>query len=354
MIRALLTGTLYADPQRRTSANGKPFTTGKLRADASDGAQVWCSLIAFGEQGERLATLKAGAKLSYAPPQPNIWIRRRGFGFDFFIEEPRNSAASRNRDADRVAAFLADELHHGRRYTANTLEQTGALKLPRARIRAALAALETNGRLEERDLPEELRRGRRKTYLHPYSAKPNGGIEPENPPTEDAANPNPPPFIIPPPYREWRNGGIDAIPQSPASLNPPKDDGGIAAEWRNSENGDFEATQTVPNLETAAPTPVEGIADASSIPPAKFDPSAEWRNSETVPVGENLPAALLTDSTSLCEILKHYRGSETTQRLASKLGWNESRVMGAAMELQRQGLATVRGGLVAPVMEASP
>lgn len=27
MIRALLVGTLYAEPQARTSANGKPFTT---------------------------------------------------------------------------------------------------------------------------------------------------------------------------------------------------------------------------------------------------------------------------------------------------------------------------------------
>ena len=64
MIRALLTGTLYADPQARTAQSGKSFTTGKLRADASDGAQVWCSLIAFGDAGERLATLKAGAAVS--------------------------------------------------------------------------------------------------------------------------------------------------------------------------------------------------------------------------------------------------------------------------------------------------
>jgi single-stranded DNA-binding protein len=59
MIRALITGTLYGDPQARTSQAGKSFTTAKLRADAKDGAVTWCSLIAFGELAERLAGMKA-------------------------------------------------------------------------------------------------------------------------------------------------------------------------------------------------------------------------------------------------------------------------------------------------------
>lgn len=59
MIRALITGTLYGEPQARTSQAGKPFTTAKLRADAKDGAVVWCSLVAFGELAERLASLRA-------------------------------------------------------------------------------------------------------------------------------------------------------------------------------------------------------------------------------------------------------------------------------------------------------
>ncbi len=64
MIRALATGTLYDAPQARTSQAGKTFTTAKLRADGKDGATVWVSCIAFGEQAERLATLPAGAALS--------------------------------------------------------------------------------------------------------------------------------------------------------------------------------------------------------------------------------------------------------------------------------------------------
>ena len=50
MIRALVTGTLHNDPQARTSQNGKPFTTGKLKADASENGIAWVSLIGFQEQ----------------------------------------------------------------------------------------------------------------------------------------------------------------------------------------------------------------------------------------------------------------------------------------------------------------
>lgn len=59
MIRALVTGQLFGEPQRRTSQAGKEFTTGKVRGDGKDGAAVWTSVIAFGELGERLATLRA-------------------------------------------------------------------------------------------------------------------------------------------------------------------------------------------------------------------------------------------------------------------------------------------------------
>ena len=66
MIRTLFTGVLYADPQARTSAAGKFFTTAKVRADGKDGESIWISLVAFGELGDKLATLKPKAK----PKQP--------------------------------------------------------------------------------------------------------------------------------------------------------------------------------------------------------------------------------------------------------------------------------------------
>lgn len=79
MIRALCTGTLYGSPQTRTSAAGKAYTTAKLRADGKDGIAVWCSLIAFGEQAERLAALKEGAALSVSGRcEVSAWLNRDG------------------------------------------------------------------------------------------------------------------------------------------------------------------------------------------------------------------------------------------------------------------------------------
>ena len=79
MIRALITGTLYGEPQARTSQAGKPFTTAKMRADGKDGASVWCSIIAFGDLAERLATLAANAALSVAGrAEVNAWLDKAG------------------------------------------------------------------------------------------------------------------------------------------------------------------------------------------------------------------------------------------------------------------------------------
>ena len=59
MMRALITGQLYGEPQARTSQAGKAFTTAKVRADGKDGASLWISLVAFGELAERLALMRA-------------------------------------------------------------------------------------------------------------------------------------------------------------------------------------------------------------------------------------------------------------------------------------------------------
>ena len=79
MIRILATGTLHTEPTSRTSANGNPYTTAKLRADDGRGGTVWCSLIAFGEVADRLATLKAGAALSVSGrAEVSAWLDKQG------------------------------------------------------------------------------------------------------------------------------------------------------------------------------------------------------------------------------------------------------------------------------------
>ena len=47
MLSILATGTLVADPRRRTSATGKDYATASLRVPAEDAEAMLVSLIAF-------------------------------------------------------------------------------------------------------------------------------------------------------------------------------------------------------------------------------------------------------------------------------------------------------------------
>jgi len=79
MIRCLVSGTLHADPQARTSANGNAFTLCKVKADDKNGAWVWVSAIAFGEAGERLLQLKAGDAVSLSGrAELSVWADKNG------------------------------------------------------------------------------------------------------------------------------------------------------------------------------------------------------------------------------------------------------------------------------------
>ena len=79
MIRVMVSGVLYGRPQARTSQAGKPFVTAKVRADGKNGENVWCSIIAFGEQADRLMTLGDGAALSISGrAEVNAWLDKAG------------------------------------------------------------------------------------------------------------------------------------------------------------------------------------------------------------------------------------------------------------------------------------
>jgi hypothetical protein len=63
-VRLLCSGRLHGTPVPRVSEGGQPFTTAKLIADQGDDAPLWINLVAFGETGEDIARLPAGATLS--------------------------------------------------------------------------------------------------------------------------------------------------------------------------------------------------------------------------------------------------------------------------------------------------
>ncbi len=64
MIRTLLTGTLYGEPQARQSKTGSTFATAKVRADGKDDTVLWISIVAFNEVAERLLALPANAAVA--------------------------------------------------------------------------------------------------------------------------------------------------------------------------------------------------------------------------------------------------------------------------------------------------
>ena len=79
MIRALITGTLYGTPQARTAASGNQYATAKVRGDGKNGTSVWCSVIAFGEQADRLMTLADGASISISGrAEATAWLDKTG------------------------------------------------------------------------------------------------------------------------------------------------------------------------------------------------------------------------------------------------------------------------------------
>ena len=79
MIRALIVGTLQADPQQKTAKNGNPFAIARLSVPTSDG-RVSCSLICFDENAvTRLMQLKAGASVAVSGAlKVGVWESKDG------------------------------------------------------------------------------------------------------------------------------------------------------------------------------------------------------------------------------------------------------------------------------------
>lgn len=77
-ITALIVGKLIAEPEQRTGASGKPFTTARVAADA-EGDSVLCSVIAFGPAAEQLAALAKGDTLALTGRcKPKAWSTKDG------------------------------------------------------------------------------------------------------------------------------------------------------------------------------------------------------------------------------------------------------------------------------------
>lgn len=117
----------------------------------------------------------ARAKLSYAAPQPKLYIRRRGYTFEYFTgSKPtkEQKAASKKAQITKaraaILAFIRDELAAGTKHSKKSLEDAVkvALDIPRDRTRVAVTALSLSGEIFEDELPQNERQGGKKTFLN--------------------------------------------------------------------------------------------------------------------------------------------------------------------------------------------
>lgn len=125
--------------------------------------------------GEQVLILSR-PKLSYAPPQEDLWLARRERGWLFTYAKPiraPDADATRRANCDQVENFLVSELQDGRRYTQSQLERGKFIDgMTRDDLRAALAELAVSCRISPMPLPKDEQRTRRVDYLHPIKRVP--------------------------------------------------------------------------------------------------------------------------------------------------------------------------------------
>jgi hypothetical protein len=104
------------------------------------------------------------------------WIVREGFAFrwqsDVLVTPQQRRNAAAENDSQIVLDRLRTGLEKDELYTGVELEAEAAnLNMGQKRIRAAVHRLRTRGLVVDKELPENLRKGGRKTYLEPVAAK---------------------------------------------------------------------------------------------------------------------------------------------------------------------------------------
>jgi single-stranded DNA-binding protein len=100
----LATGSLTADPVRRTGASGKDYATASLRVSTDDDP-VLISVIAFGEQAEQLLAHRQGSALAVSGrAKLSSWTGRDGaehHGLSVVAEQVASASAARRAEAER-------------------------------------------------------------------------------------------------------------------------------------------------------------------------------------------------------------------------------------------------------------
>jgi len=111
----------------------------------------WTSATGDVLEGEDAGFVFARPKMTWCPPQPDIYLKRHLYTFERYDHIGESAGAQRvNQLADdKVWQFLKDEWLAGRRHTQNTLES--AKVLPQKATRQAVQRLLAQGRITKED-----------------------------------------------------------------------------------------------------------------------------------------------------------------------------------------------------------
>ena len=106
-------------------------------------------------------------KLSYAPPQGLMWIKRRSYAYEYAPDLVLAPEVQLSQNTDQVERFLVSELKGGRRYSQNDLfAKSEVLHMSQKAIREAVSELKVSLRVRDEPTGNKTRGGQR-TYLHP-------------------------------------------------------------------------------------------------------------------------------------------------------------------------------------------
>jgi regulatory protein RepA len=117
-------------------------------------------------EGDDSGFVLARPKMTWCPPQPDVYLRRHGYCFHRVaaVEATDGASTVTRINAEKLHQFLKDEFVKGIKHTGRTLE--AAKLLPQKATREAVQRLVADGRVASEDLGNGGRGGAR-TYLRP-------------------------------------------------------------------------------------------------------------------------------------------------------------------------------------------
>lgn len=112
-----------------------------------------------------IGLLLSRPKISHAPPQPPIYLKRSGHIFLHYDRRKNDSESELAENSDRVLSAIRGEISNGRLPTGRSLEALLRGELKQRAVRDAIHWLQSEGRITSE--PNKVGRGGTRSYLRP-------------------------------------------------------------------------------------------------------------------------------------------------------------------------------------------